>query len=109
MLGIVNCAIDKKLLNKDKIGVTEYLATKCNITNNSEVMLITNQKLSVCPLTIHVDIKDVSKNIPKQKLLKKIETINYLVQEKFQIKPKISVLGLNPHNAELRKNSEEIN
>ena len=109
MLGIVNCAIDKKLLNKDKIGVTEYLATKCNITNNSEVMLITNQKLSVCPLTIHVDIKDVSKKITKTKIIKKIETINFWFKKKFKKKPKISVLGLNPHNAELRKKSEEIN
>ena len=109
MLGIVNCAIDKRLLNKDKIGVTEYLATKCNITKNSEVMLITNQKLSVCPLTIHIDIKDVSKKITKTKIIKKIETINFWFKKKFKKKPKISVLGLNPHNAELRKKSEEIN
>ena len=41
--GIINCPIDKKLLSKQNIGVTEYLASKCNIKNDSEVMLIFNK------------------------------------------------------------------
>ena len=50
VMGIINCAIDKNLLGSKKIGVTEYLATKCKIKNNSEVMLIKNEFLSVCLL-----------------------------------------------------------
>ena len=61
--GIINCAIDKKIAHKNKIGVTELLAKKCNINDNSEVMLIRNEKFSVCPLTTHIDIKDVSKKL----------------------------------------------
>ena len=29
--GIINCPIDKNLLNKKRIGVTEYLASKCDL------------------------------------------------------------------------------
>jgi 4-hydroxy-L-threonine phosphate dehydrogenase PdxA len=106
--GIINCAISKNLLNKDKIGVTEYLAKKNKIKNNSEVMLISNKKLSVSPITTHVDIKQISKKIVSASIINKIKTINNWFIKKFKKKPKIAILGLNPHNAELRKNSEEI-
>lgn len=106
--GILNCPINKKLLKKNNIGVTEFFASKCNIKNDSEVMLIRNNKLSVSPLTTHLDIKDVSKRINKKMIIKKIETINMWFTKIFKKKPKIAVLGLNPHNAELRSNSEEV-
>jgi 4-hydroxy-L-threonine phosphate dehydrogenase PdxA len=105
--GFINCPINKNLLNKSKIGVTEYLASKCNITDNSEVMLITNKKLSVSPITTHIDIKEVSKKIKTILIIKKIKTIESWFKINFKRKPKICILGLNPHNAELRKNSEE--
>ena len=50
--GIINCAIDKNLLNRKKIGVTEYLASKCKLKNNKEVMLIRNKSLSVVQLQL---------------------------------------------------------
>ena len=40
--GIINCPIDKSLLKKSRMGVTEYLASKCAIKKNSEVMIIRN-------------------------------------------------------------------
>ena len=45
--GIINCPIDKNLLNKNNIGVTEYLAEKCKLKKNTEVMVIGNNKLKV--------------------------------------------------------------
>ena len=107
VLGLVNCPISKNLLNKKNIGVTEYLASKCGITDDSEVMLITNKKLSICPITTHVDLKDVVKKITSKKIIKKARTIKNWYKKKFKIKPKIGILGLNPHNSELRKDSEE--
>ena len=65
--GIINCPINKELLNKKNYGITELLASKCKVKNNSEVMLIKNKKLSVSPITTHIDIKDVSKKY-KQKV-----------------------------------------
>ena len=107
--GFINCPINKKLISKNgKIGITEYLASKCKIKDSSEVMLIHNKKLSVVPITTHLDIKDVSKKISTKIIEKKINTLNKYYKKIFKKKPKIGILGLNPHNAELRKNSEEI-
>ena len=106
--GFINCPIDKNLLSsRKKIGVTEYLASKCNIKNNKEAMLIYNKKFSVSPLTTHLDIKEISKKITPALIINKIKTLNQWYKKKLNKKPKIAVLGLNPHNAELRKNSEE--
>lgn len=107
VIGIINCAINKKLLNKSKIGVTEYLASKCKVKNNSEVMLISNKKISVSPITTHIDINQISKKIKKNLIINKAKTIQYWFKKRLKRKPKIGILGLNPHNAELRKNSEE--
>ena len=106
--GIINCAINKNLLGKKGIGVTEYLSKKCNIKTNSGVMLIKNSQLAVSPLTTHLNLSQVSKQIKKDLITKKVITINDWYKSKLRKKPKIAILGLNPHNAEFRKNSEEI-
>ncbi|MDC0545092.1 4-hydroxythreonine-4-phosphate dehydrogenase PdxA [Pelagibacteraceae bacterium] len=107
--GIINCPINKNLLNKEKVGVTEDLAFKCGIKNKSEVMLIRNKKISVSPITTHIDVKDISKQIKKEIIIIKIKTINKWFKKLFKRKPRIGILGLNPHNAEFRDNSEENN
>ena len=59
--GIINCPINKNLLIRKKIGVTEFLASKCNIKRHSEVMLIKGRKNAVSPITTHIDINQVTK------------------------------------------------
>ena len=105
--GMINCPIRKNLLKKKNTGVTEYLASKCRIKNNSEVMLIINEKLSVALITTHQNLKKVSKLINKNLIITKFRSINTNYTKIFSMKPKIAVLGLNPHNAELNKSSEE--
>ena len=107
VIGLINCPIDKNLLNKSNIGVTEYLAKKCGGNKDSVVMLIFNKKLSVCPITTHMDVKKISNKIKSSAIIKKVKKIDAWYKKNFQKKPKIAILGLNPHNAELRKNSEE--
>lgn len=104
--GMINCPIDKNLLRK-KIGVTEYLASKCAITDRSEVMIIKNKKLMVSPITTHLDLKLISNKINKNLIIKKIKVINDWYKKKYKKKPNIAITGLNPHNAEFRSNSEE--
>ncbi len=106
-ISMINCPISKKLLKKNKIGVTEYLAAKCNLKKDTEVMLIGNNRLCVSPLTTHIDINEVSKKINFSIITKKIQTIDYWLKKKLKRKPRIGVLGLNPHNAELRRDSKE--
>tara|TARA_B100001059_G_C17814047_1_gene574022 strand:- start:1093 stop:2064 length:972 start_codon:yes stop_codon:yes gene_type:complete len=108
-LGFINCAISKNLLLKKNTGITEFLAKKCKINNDSEVMFIKGNKFSVSPLTTHLDLKNVSRNIKSKKIIIKVKTIHKNYYKFFNKKPKIGVLGLNPHNAELKSGSEEVN
>tara|TARA_A100001011_G_C14240251_1_gene812932 strand:+ start:421 stop:1389 length:969 start_codon:yes stop_codon:yes gene_type:complete len=106
--GIINCPINKKLIKSTKkIGVTELLASKNNIKKGSEVMMIHNEKISVVPLTTHIDLKAVSTKINSSFIQGKIIVLNKSYKKLFKKKPKIGVLGLNPHNSELKKGSEE--
>ena len=107
VIGLINCPINKRLLGNKKIGLTEFLAKKCKIKKNSEVMLISNNKFSVSPITTHIDLKEVSKKINSRIIFNKIKTLNSWFKKYKMIKPKICMLGLNPHNSELRKDSEE--
>ena len=107
--GIINCAINKKLIKSSKkIGVTEFLASKCKIKKNSEVMMIYNKKFSVVPITTHINIKNVSNKLNKKMIVTKINTLNKSYKKLFNKKPQIGILGLNPHNSEMSKDSEEI-
>ena len=105
--GLINCPIDKSLLKKKNIGLTEFFASKCKIIKDSEVMLIRNQKLSVSPITTHINLKNVPKKINKKIIIKKILTLNSWFKKYENKKPRICLLGMNPHNAENAKNSEE--
>ena len=105
----INCPIDKNLIKKNGIyGVTEFLGRKHLSSKFSAVMFLHNKKLSVVPITTHLKIKEVSKNIKKKLIIKKIKTIIIYYKKLFYKKPKIAVLGLNPHNCELEKSSEEV-
>ena len=71
-------------------------------------MLIYNKKLSVSPITTHLPIKYVSKNINKSKIIKKIKSINNFLLKIFKKKTKdLQFLGLNPHCETIEKIGEE--
>ena len=69
-------------------------------------MVIYNKKISVVPLTTHIKVKYL--NILKDLLIKKIRSLHKNHNKYFKKKPRIAVLGLNPHNSEFKKNSEEV-
>jgi len=92
----LNGPINKKdFLNKNYLGITEYLAK--NFNKNDIGMLIYNKELSVCPLTTHLPIKLVSKKITKTLIINRLKMINDFFIKNFKLKPKIAVTGLNPH------------
>ena len=104
--GFINTPIDKKIFNKKYLGVTEYLASINNV-KNKEVMMIYNKKLSVVPLTTHLEIKEVTSKIKFNLIKTKVFTLVNSYKKLFKKKPKIALLGLNPHNSENRINSVE--
>jgi len=100
----INGPISKKyFLNNKFLGITEYLTSKFKISNTA--MLIYNKKLSVCPITTHLSIKDVPKKITKKLIINKIKTINNFFKKNLKKKPIIAITGLNPH-CESKTNEE---
>ena len=71
----INGPISKKyFLNKKYLGITEFISSKFKSKENC--MLIYNNKLSVCPITTHLPIKLVSKNINRKLIIQKTNLIN---------------------------------
>ena len=70
-------------------------------------MLIYNEKLSVSPVTTHLPIKFVTKNITKKKIINNVKQIKKFYKSFLNRKPKIAVLGLNPHCETIDNISEE--
>jgi len=92
----INGPISKKFFLKKKfLGITEYLSNKTNTKNFA--MLIYNKNLSVCPLTTHLPLKQVSKKINKKLIIQKIKLINIFFKKYIRKKPNIAITGLNPH------------
>ncbi len=107
VVGFINCPINKfETFGLKSMGITEFLAKKEKVLGK-EAMLIYNKALSVSPITTHIKIKNVPKKITKKIIIDKSLTINNFYQKRFNIKPKMGLLGLNPHNFEFRKGSEE--
>ena len=92
----INGPISKKtFLDKKFLGITEYISNEFAAKNTA--MLIYNKKLSVCPITTHLPLKLVAKKINKKIISDKVYLIDKFYKENFNIKPKIAILGLNPH------------
>ena len=102
----LNGPINKSsFLNKKFLGITEYISKKFNRKNTS--MLIYTKDLSVSPLTTHLPIKLVHKKINKKLIKEKIKLINNFYINNIGFKPKIAVLGLNPHCESILKVNED--
>ena len=106
--GLVNGPISKKhFLNFKHKGITEYLAKKNNIDTEEVAMLIFNNNLSVSPITTHLPISKVSKNIKKKKIISNAKLIHKFFKTYLKKTPKIAITGLNPHCETNNKINEE--
>ena len=102
----INGPISKKEFLKNKfLGITEYISEK--FQTKKTCMLIYNETLSVCPITTHLPLKLVSKRINKKIILKNVSLVNNFYEKKFNIKPRIAILGLNPHCESVHKFNED--
>tara|TARA_Y100000022_G_scaffold108572_1_gene93741 strand:+ start:3155 stop:4087 length:933 start_codon:yes stop_codon:yes gene_type:complete len=103
---MINGPINKtRTLKKKYLGMTEYTAKNFNI--DKFAMLIYNRKLSVCPITTHLPIKLVSKKITKKMVRDKIIVVNNFYKKYLGFKPRIAVIGLNPHCESILKLNED--
>jgi 4-hydroxythreonine-4-phosphate dehydrogenase len=98
---LVTAPINKSNIQSESFnfpGHTDYLAQELE---GESLMLLVSENLRVGLLTDHVAVKDVVKNITRERIDKKINTIYHTLIEDFGIeKPKIAVLGINPHTGD---------
>ena len=103
---LINGPISKKnFLNKKFLGITEYISKKFKLKNTC--MLIYNKNLSVCPITTHLPVKLLTKKINKKIIINKVSLISAFYKKKFRLKPKIAILGLNPHCESIHHYNED--
>lgn len=105
--GVINGPISKSnFLKKKYKGITEYFSEKYKLKENY-AMLIFNKSLSVAPVTTHLPVNKISKNLTKKSIILKIQLISKFYKKIFAKKPRIAICGLNPHCENFFEISEE--
>lgn len=99
--GIVTAPVNKRNIRSTDFpfnGQTEYLASQAGA---DAIMMLVNENLRVGVVTNHVPVQEVSALIKKELIMKKILMMrNSLVKDFGCDRPKIAVLGLNPHSGD---------
>jgi len=97
--GLVTAPIHKKNIQSDSFnypGHTPYLK---NIFGASDVlMMLYAGNFRVGLVTEHIPVNEIAKFITRETLISKLQLLNQSLKKDFGIdKPRIAVLGLNPH------------
>jgi len=96
---LVTAPINKNNIQSDTFtfpGHTEYLQERSG--SSDVLMFLVSEGLRVGVVTGHIPVADVPQAITQEKIVKKLQLINESLKKDFWIeKPKIAVLGLNPH------------
>lgn len=97
--GLVTAPIHKKNIQTPEFsftGHTPYLKSIFGV--NDVVMMLFAGDFRVALVTEHLPVADIARHISKEKILSKLNIIHNSLQKDFGIdKPRIAVLGLNPH------------
>jgi 4-hydroxythreonine-4-phosphate dehydrogenase len=96
---LVTAPIDKSTVaphSPNFTGHTGYLAE--NMGSKSHAMILASEDLRVALVTEHVPITQLAKYLTQDKIDQKIEVVHESLRNDFNVlKPRIAVLGLNPH------------
>ena len=96
---IVTGPINKQNIQSDKFqfkGHTEYFQSQFNAKD--VLMFMVNEVMRVGVVTGHVPLNKVASLITEENIISKLKLMNHsLLQDFGKRKPKIAVLGLNPH------------
>lgn len=99
---IVTGPIDKNTAQNPEFpfrGHTEYFTKTFDATES--LMMMVSENLRVGLVTDHIALRDVSKLITQERVELKIRLMEFSLKKDFGVqKPKIAVLGLNPHAGE---------
>ena len=96
---LVTAPINKNNIQSEQFtfpGHTEYLAQCFNC--ETPLMLMVHNKLRIGTVSGHIPISKVASQLTKELIISKIKTLDASLKKDFAIqRPKIAVLGLNPH------------
>jgi 4-hydroxythreonine-4-phosphate dehydrogenase len=96
---LVTAPINKENIQSEKFnfpGHTEFLARKFNTT--AYLMLMVSETMKVGLVTTHLPVAKVAENITSDAIVSKLKIISESLKQDFAvIRPRIAVLGLNPH------------
>jgi 4-hydroxythreonine-4-phosphate dehydrogenase len=97
--GIVTAPVHKKNIQSDDFNYTGHTPFLRDFFGVKDVvMLLTADNLKVGLVTEHVPIQDIAQHITRENITSKLQIMHASLQKDFGIdKPKIAVLGLNPH------------
>ncbi|MFN8289281.1 MAG: 4-hydroxythreonine-4-phosphate dehydrogenase PdxA [Chitinophagaceae bacterium] len=97
--GLVTAPIHKKNIQSAEFSYPGHTPFLKNMFNMQDVvMMLCAGNFRVALVTEHVAVKDIAGQITKEKILGKLQIMNQSLQKDFGIdKPRIAVLGLNPH------------
>lgn len=110
---LVTAPVNKNNINSEElhfVGHTEYITA--SVGAKESLMLMVSDSLRVGLVTGHIPLAQVPEAVTKEKIIQKSNLLlNTLVKDFGITKPKIAILGLNPHAGEdglLGKEEEEI-
>lgn len=96
---LVTAPINKRAMDNEGFGFTghtEYLKKAFEV--NDVTMIMVSDRLKVGIVTSHIPLKDVPGALTTDRILNKIRALKSSMERDFGIhRPKIAVLGLNPH------------
>jgi len=96
---LVTAPINKHNIQSDEFqfaGHTEYIQSKTG--SEDSLMFLVSEDIRVGVVTGHIPVQEVSEKINREKIISKLNLMNQSLKKDFWIqKPKIAVLGLNPH------------
>ena len=108
-IGLVTGPISKENIIKGGYSFSGHTERIMEKTNSDDVlMLLASERLKVALATTHIPLNKVSESITTDLIINKVKILNHELKSKFNIeKPKISLLGLNPHAGEGGKLGKE--
>lgn len=97
---LVTAPINKKNIQSSSFkfpGHTEYLQAKFG-SNTPALMMLINDVMRVAVVTGHIPVNNIAAELTEKLILDKLMVLNNSLKKDFSIvRPRIAVLGLNPH------------
>jgi 4-hydroxy-L-threonine phosphate dehydrogenase PdxA len=105
--GLVTAPVHKKNIQSAEFSFTGHTPYLKNIFSVNDVaMMLCAGNFRVALVTEHVPVSEIAKHITKEKIISKLNIVYQSLQKDFGIdKPRIAVLGLNPHAGEAKNNN----